>query len=174
MYHGDHLQLLRGGIPGPGGVWADMGCGAGAFTLALADLAGPGVEIHAVDRDAGALRSNAIAVRERFPGAKVEYLEGDFTRPLALPELDGIVMANSLHFQDDQVTVVRLLRTYLRPGGRLIIVEYNIDRANYAVPHPVPFTRWERLARDAGFDETTLLYRRPARSSSEIYSAMST
>ena len=31
----------RGGVPGPGGRWADLGSGAGAFTLALADLVGP-------------------------------------------------------------------------------------------------------------------------------------
>ena len=39
----------------------------GAFTLALADLLGPGGRIVAVDRDARALRANEAAVRARFP-----------------------------------------------------------------------------------------------------------
>ena len=35
MNHRDHVNLLRRGVPEPGGVWADLGSGAGAFTLAL-------------------------------------------------------------------------------------------------------------------------------------------
>ena len=173
MDHTDHTNLLRGGIDEPGGVWADIGCGSGAFTLALAELAGPRAEIHAVDRDGGALRDNARAMRARFPAVSVHHVQGDFTRPLALPAFDGIVAANSLHFQWDQDAVVRLLHGYLRPGGRLLVVEYNIDRANSAVPHPVPYARWETLARDSGFEHTRLLMTRPARFLREIYSAVS-
>ena len=59
MDHRDHVELLRGGVEpaGPGGAdWGDLGSGAGAFTLALADLLGPGGRILSVDRDRGALR----------------------------------------------------------------------------------------------------------------------
>jgi len=173
MDHTDHVNLLRGGIDEPGGTWADLGAGAGAFTLALAQLIGPRGEILAVDRDAGALEANARAMRARFPEVRVRYQAADFTLPLGLPPLDGIVMANALHFQRNQEAVVRSLRGYLRPGGRLLIVEYNIERGNYAVPHPVPFRRWERLAADAGFEHTKLLARRPSRFLHEIYSAVS-
>ena len=38
MDHNDHVLLLAKGIPTQGGVWADLGSGAGAFTLALADV----------------------------------------------------------------------------------------------------------------------------------------
>ena len=173
MDHTDHTNLLRGGIDRSGGVWADLGAGTGAFTLALAELIGPGGEIHAIDRDAGALRENAREMRDRFPEVRVEYQVADFTLPLALPLLDGIVMANSLHFQSDQEAVVRSLRRHLRPGGRVIIVEYNIEHGNFAVPHPVPYSRWEKLARDAGFEHTELLATRPSRFLREIYSAVS-
>jgi precorrin-6B methylase 2 len=40
--------------PGPQ-TWADLGCGAGAFTLALASLLPAGSTIHAMDRDRAAL-----------------------------------------------------------------------------------------------------------------------
>lgn len=173
MDHTDHTNLLRGGIHESGGIWADLGAGAGAFTLALAELIGSRGEIHAVDRDAGALRANARAMRERFPLVTVHYHVADFTFPLDLPLLHGIVMANALHFQRNQAAVVRLLRGYLRPGGRLLIVEYNIERSNFAVPHPVPYSRWVRLACDAGFEHTELLARRPSRFLREIYSAVS-
>ena len=173
MDHADHTDLLRCGIEKPGGVWADLGAGGGAFTLALADLIGAGGKIYAIDRDAGALRFNARAMRETFPRAGVRYRVADFTLPLAVPLLDGIVMANALHFQREQKAVVRSLRGYLHPRGRLLIVEYNIERANFAVPHPVPYARWETLARDAGFEHTELLATRPSRFLHEIYSAVS-
>ena len=173
MDHTDHTNLLRGGIEESGGVWADLGAGAGAFTLALAELIGSGAEIHAVDRDASALNANGRAMRAKFPQTRVQYQAADFTLPLALPLLDGIVIANALHFQRDQGEVVRALRGYLRPGGRFLIVEYNIESANFAVPHPVPYQRWERLAGDAGFDHTELLATRPSRFLREIYAAVS-
>ena len=173
MDHSDHTNLLRGGVDGSGGVWADLGAGTGAFTLALAELLGADGEIEAIDRDAGALRTNAKAMRARFPQARVRYQAADFTLPLTLPMLDGMVMAHALHFQSDQDAVVQRLRGYLRPGGRLLIVEYNIEDGTPAVPHPVPYSRWERLARDAGFEQTELLARRPSRFLREIYSAVS-
>lgn len=175
MDHTDHLNLLRGGLPSakPGGVWADLGAGAGAFTLALADLLGPTGEIYAVDKDAGALRQQERIMRAQFPQTTIHYQTADFTRPLPLPPLDGIVMANSLHFQRNQAAVVKTVRGYLRPGGRLLIVEYNIDRGNFAVPYPVPYGAWEKLAWDAGFETTRLLATRPSRFLKEIYSAVS-
>jgi SAM-dependent methyltransferase len=186
--HHDHVALLGPGIPEritPEGtaeaaapVWADFGAGWGAFTLALADLLGPGAEIHAIDRDAGALRRNAEAMRDRFPEVHATYHVADFTSPrdlerIALPPLDGLVMANSLHFQRNHLEVVRLLRGALRPGGRILLVEYNIDRGNPAVPHPVPYTSWQRLAAEAGLGHAELLATRPSRFLREIYSAAS-
>src|SRR5690349_24559907 len=111
MDHTDHVSLLRPGVP-PGGSWADLGAGDGAFTLALADLLGPGGRIVAVDRDRSALQRNAAAVAQRFSGTVHETLVADLTGPLdigGIEGLDGIVAANSLHYvaQDRQADVVR-------------------------------------------------------------------
>ena len=176
MDHTDHTKLLRNGIESsdtPGGTWADFGAGSGAFTLALAELLGPTAEIYAIDRDPGALRTNARAMAELFPNTLVRYQTADFTKPITLPLLDGLVMANSLHFQKNQDAVVRQVRGYLRPNGRLLIVEYNIEHGNFAVPHPVPYSRWQTLARAAGCGHTELLATRPSRFLHEIYSAVS-
>jgi ubiquinone/menaquinone biosynthesis C-methylase UbiE len=173
MNHADHVNLLRGGVSGPGGVWADFGSGTGAFTLALAELIGPTGKIHSVDKDRGAIKEQEQALRARFPGLTVHYHTADFTHPLGLPPLDGVVMANALHFQRDKEAVVRLIRGYLKPGGRLMLVEYNVDRGNFAVPHPLSYATWEALARRSGFAETRLLARRPSRFLGEIYSALS-
>lgn len=173
MDHADHVALLRAGIPGPGGVWADLGSGDGAFTLALADLLGAAARIISVDKDARALRRQEQAMRTRFATAQVTYVVANFTRRLALPPLDGIVMANSLHFVRAKAPVLAQVRGYLRPGGRLLIVEYNADRGNVWVPYPFSFATWERLAAQAGLRETRLLATRPSRFLREIYAAMS-
>jgi SAM-dependent methyltransferase len=173
--HRDHVALIRGGIPGPGGTWADIGAGSGAFTLALADVLGPGSRIVAVDREAGALRSDGDAVARRFPGVELTTLVADFTTELALPPLDGLIAANSLHFvpRDRQAAVIRSLGMHLRPGAPFIVVEYDADRGNPWVPYPFTASTFAALAADAGLVDTTPLTRVPSRFLGGIYSAVS-
>ena len=159
-----------------GADWADLGFGSGAFTLALADLLGPGGRILSVDRDAGALREQARAMAAASLRTALRQVVADFTTDLprrhGLPPLDGIVMANSLHFPADHVAVVRRVATLLRPGGRLVLVEYDADRGNPWVPHPLSFATWRRVAQAAGLTEPRLLGRVPSRFLGAIYSAV--
>ncbi len=112
-------------------------------------------------------------MRAYFPANSVEYINADFTRPLNLPPLDGIVMANSLHFARHKDPVLQLVRSYLRPGGRLLLVEYSTDRGNMWVPFPLSYSTWEALARQNGFTQTQLLATVPSRYFGGMYSAMS-
>ena len=173
MNHADHVRLLQGGVCARGGVWADLGSGAGAFTLALADLLGAEGEIYSADLDAGALREQKRELRARFPAVQVHYITADYTRPLSLPPLDGIVMANSLHFLREKESVLRALKTYLRPGGHFILVEYDTDKGNMWVPHPLSFRAWQITARRAGFTATKLIATVPSRFLGQIYGAVS-
>lgn len=176
MNHGDHVSLLRDGIPaGTDQVWADLGSGSGAFTLALADLLGPTAQIYSVDRNAGSLKEQEQAMRARFPAANLHYQVADFTQHFDLPPLDGVVMANSLHFIPDRQkeAVLKTVRSYLRPNGRLLLVEYNVDHGNPWVPHPLSYKTWEGLSQRAGFTNTRLLETRPSSFLREIFSAMS-
>jgi ubiquinone/menaquinone biosynthesis C-methylase UbiE len=170
MDHEDHVRLLRGGVT-PGGTWADLGAGTGAFTLALAELVGPTGEVIAVDRDRGALRELERSVRR--DGATVRTMSADFTKPIDLPLLDGIVMANSLHFVKDKVPVLALVHHMLKPSGRLLLVEYDADRGNTWVPHPMSFETWRALAEANGFTQTRKLATVPSRFLGRIYSALS-
>jgi SAM-dependent methyltransferase len=173
MDHGDHVRLLSEAVERGPAVWADFGSGAGAFTLALADLLGPDSIVYSIDKDRGSLRLQREAMRSRFPAANVRYLVADFTVALDLPPLDGIVMANSLHFVRDKAPTLRLLRSYLKPNGRLALVEYNTDDGNHWVPYPLTYPTWEHLAADCGFGSTRLLATVPSRFLGEIYSALS-
>ena len=170
--HSDLVSLLRDGVDARGGRWADLGAGGGAFTLALADLLGPGAQITAVDRDTGSMRGLAAEMGKRFPAIGLNVLAADFTRPMALSELDGIVMANSLQFGRDKGPVLARVRQMLKPGGSLIVVEYGSDRGNPWVPHPFSYERWVQMAADAGFERTRLLGTVPSRYLGSMYSAI--
>lgn len=172
MDHADHVRLLTGGVTS-GGTWADLGAGTGAFTLALAELVGPTGEVIAVDRDGGALRELERSVPQG--GATVRTMSADFTKPIELTPLDGIVMANSLHFvkDKDKKSVLALVRAMLRPSGRLLLVEYDGDKGNTWVPHPLSFETWRALADANGFNGTRRLASVPSRFMGRIFSAVS-
>ena len=105
----------------------------------------------------------------------MDFHAADFTRPLDLPKLDGLVMANALHFitHNRKAAVVGLLKSYLRPGGGFILVEYNVERGNLWVPHPLTYPAWEELAGLCGFSSTRLLATRPSSFLREFYAALS-
>ena len=172
MDHSDHVSLIRDGVGG-GPTWAELGSGTGAFTLALADLLGPGGTIYSVDRDADALRRQALALRQRFPNVAIHQLAADFTQPLELPTVDGLLMANSLHFARDKVAVLPGIIGHLRPGGRFILVEYDTDRGNPWVPYPLSFETWKSVAAAVGLADTRRIATVPSRFLGSIYAALS-
>jgi len=171
MEHADHVALIAGGVAGAGPRWLELGCGDGAFTLALADLLGPRGTIVAVDRDAGALRTMATRVHDRFPEATLEPVRADFTEGLPPGPFDGVLAANSLHFVRDRRDVLAAVRARLAPSGRLVVVEYDADRGNTWVPFPFSFETWRNEAVAAGFARPTLLHRVPSRFLGAIYGA---
>jgi tRNA A58 N-methylase Trm61 len=172
MDHIDHVNLLRDGVT-PGGTWADFGSGTGAFTLALAELIGPAGVLHSIERDEYAVREQQRAFHDRFPDQRVHYHIADFTRPINLTPLDGLVIANVLHFYREPLSIVQALKAHLKPGGRFIVVEYNVEQGNTAVPYPISYERWIDLAKAAGFAHTQSLATRPSRFLKEFYSAVS-
>jgi ubiquinone/menaquinone biosynthesis C-methylase UbiE len=156
-----------------GGRWADLGAGEGAFTLALADLLGPGAHITAVDKDPRGMRDIPREMGKRYPGVTVDTMAADFTTPIDLNDLDGVVMANSLHFVRNKQPVLESVRRMLRLGGRLIIVEYGADKGNPWVPYPFSDERWLPMATQAGFSQTRLVRTVPSRWLGTMYSAVS-
>jgi ubiquinone/menaquinone biosynthesis C-methylase UbiE len=173
MEHSDHVSLLRPASLPQGGTWADFGAGTGAFTLALSELVGLSAEIYVIDRDRAALSKLEQAHRARFGTSQnIHPLRGDFNGTLSLPPLDGILMANSLHYYREKEKVLRHVRSFLKWSGRLLLVEYNVDSGNLWVPHPLSFDTFYALAPRAGFSEPNLLAKVPSRFLREFYSAI--
>jgi ubiquinone/menaquinone biosynthesis C-methylase UbiE len=173
MNHSDHVRLIRDGIHALDGVWADFGSGRGVFTLALAEQLQSQAQIYSIDLDADSLRAQQAALQDCYPAITAHYLTADFTQQIELPPLDGIVMANALHFLRNKGPVLHLIRQYLKPEGRLILVEYNTDTGNRWVPFPITFSTWERLAAQHGFKHTWLLHTHPSSFMGQFFSACS-
>lgn len=173
MNHNDHVALLKPANLNRGGTWADLGAGSGAFTLALRELVGADAILYAVDRDHVRLDELVREYRVRFDDSNnLHILADDFSRKINLPSLDGILMANSLHFFKDKEKILRHVRTLLKINGVLLLVEYNVDKGNMWVPYPLTFETWHSLAPRLGFSEPRLLAKHPSSFLREFYSAL--
>lgn len=169
------ILLIEGAIPGKGGLWADLGCGDGTFTLALAELLGPAARIYAVDNDSGALSGLRRRVAKH---GNVTPVLADFTEPLALPAqegpLDGLLFANSLHYVSHPESVLARLARTVRPGGRVIFVEYDRRSANAWVPYPISPSRLEAVAAAAGLSPPEIVGTAPSAFKGNLYAAVAT
>lgn len=172
MEHKDHLKLLRKGLPRQKGMWADLGSGDGAFTLALAELLDPQSEIFSVDKDQQKLLMQQELFQDMFPESNVHFVYQDFTQPLSLPPLDGILMANSLHSVMQQKIFLETLRMRLKETGRLVLVEYNTSESNMWVPYPIYYKQFEKLAKEVGFAYVEMLDKVPSEFLHEMYAAV--
>jgi trans-aconitate methyltransferase len=142
--------------------WADLGCGDGMFTLALAHLLTPGSVIHAIDLDRAALQR----IPSAHKGVRITTYCGDFTKstwPFA--NVDGILMANSLHYVEQQTAFIANCDLHMNARRHFLIVEYDTSEANRWVPHPVGQATLTSLFEPAGYSVRVLrsrpsLYRR--------------
>jgi SAM-dependent methyltransferase len=132
---------------------------------------GADAEIYSIDKDGGALCEQERAFQQRFPNSRVHFVRADFTRAPDLPPLEGIVMANALHYFRDKEAILKHVRGFLKSGGIFILVEYNVDSGNPWVPHPLSFETFRKLAPRAGFAEPRLLGTVPSRFLKEFYAA---
>ena len=166
------VALISAGVPSPEGVWAELGAGGGNFTHALRSLLAPTATIYAIDRDPKAIRWQQERLQRELDGAQIIIKQGDFTQPLELPPLDGVLLANALHFVRDQTAALRRIVGYLKAGGTLLLVEYDFVVPRPWVPHPIPASRFAALAANAGLrDAAPLATRRSPTSGTAMYSA---
>jgi SAM-dependent methyltransferase len=173
MTHADHVRLFQKGIDPTLEIWADLGSGEGAFILALAGLIHPKSIIYSIDKDWERLAGQKQLFFRLFPNTRVHFLHSDFSRKLDLPLLNGIIMANSLHYIKDQKGLLVSLRTHIKPGGKLITVEYNTECRNSWVAYPVSYARFAELLQESGYTNPQLLGSVLSAFLREIYAAMS-
>jgi ubiquinone/menaquinone biosynthesis C-methylase UbiE len=152
-------------------VWADLGCGNGTFSVALASLLPKGSTIHAIDTDTRAL----ARIPTKHSDVTIVTHAGDFTVfPWPFEGLDGVMMANSLHYVRTQKAFLRRVDAALR-HRRMLLVEYDTTRGNTWVPYPVNHAAAVELFRSVGYGvATTLGRKRSVFGRGEIYGLLLT
>lgn len=140
-------------------IWADLGCGTGTFTQALASLLPPKSTVYAVDK-ADTLRLQQPA----RTGIHYIFQQADFViDELGLPLLDGILMANALHYVKDKDSLLQKILAYCKPEAVILIVEYDTDQpVPQWVPYPIKFSLLSKLFSDHGFSYCTRLKEKPS------------
>jgi len=137
----------------PGELVADIGAGTGIFSVPLARAVSPGGRVLSVEVDAGFLPLIASKARQ----ANLENIQpvlGQFGDPrLPRGDVDVAFMHDVLHHIEQRAAYVRRLASYLKPGGRIVVVDYDMNVPG--VPHsnqpemlisPDQVTGWMRAA----------------------------
>ena len=111
----------------PGEAVCDFGCGNGYHTLPLAEAVGPEGRVLAVDLQVQML----TLLRERLDEKgleNVELIEASIDDPHLAPDsCDTVLMVDVYHELSHPVRVLEHVRTALRPGGRLVLVEFRAE-----------------------------------------------
>jgi len=155
------IKLIQGGIDTSirSQVWMDLGAGSGTFTTGLAGLLDPESLVYAVDRDGQSLKR----IKKTNSGAKIIALQSDFMKnDFTSLQPDGILMANALHYVEDQFSFLTKIKNKLVPGGRIVIVEYDRKNPTPWVPFPIAFDELKVLTSSIGFTSITRLAEVPS------------
>lgn len=121
----------------PGDVVADMGAGPGVLSLPMAKAVGPGGRVYAVEIDKAFL--DRIAQKSQAAGVtNVTTVLGAFTDPkLPAREVDVALFHDVLHHIKDRAEYLKATARYVKPGGRIAVVELPADGSHKDEPELV-------------------------------------
>jgi ubiquinone/menaquinone biosynthesis C-methylase UbiE len=107
----------------PGTVVADLGAGPGVFTFPLAKAVSPGGKVYAVEIDQAFLDHIGQKVRDQKVTNAMPVL-GKFTDPnLPAKDVDLAFFHDVLHHVEDRAGYLKNLAGYVKPSGRIAVVE---------------------------------------------------
>jgi len=141
-------ELLMSALEIPRGARvADLGSGTGYFTWRLAEQVGPTGKVLAVDIQQRMLDLTRETVTQHKLG-NVEYVLATEKDP-RLPEraLDLVFIAYAFHEFADPGAIMDQVRRSLKPGGRVVILEY-AKESNIAPASPLHKMSFEEIRRE--------------------------
>jgi len=126
---GHRRLLLQAAAIAPGERVLDLGCGNGASTREAARMADPGPVV-GIDLST-AMLANARARSAAAGLANVTFVHGDAQVHHFEPESFDVIISNAgAMFFDDKVAAFSNLRRALRPGGRIVLMAWQLLEDN--------------------------------------------
>ena len=136
-----------------GDVIADLGAGPGVFSLPLAEAVSPSGKVYAVEIDQGFLDIiSQKAVEQRI--ANVEVVLGKFADPsLPAADVDVAFFHDVLHHIQDRAGYLKNLARYVKPAGRVVIIDLTPEGSPHQEQPDLVVTRDQATAwmADTGF-----------------------
>jgi len=124
---------------GAGATVADIGAGEGYYTIRLAERVGKRGRVLAQDIDAGAIqRLGARVVRERLDNVSIKAGAPDDPR-LPASSFDRVFMVHMYHEIQEPYAFLWRMRTALRPGGQVIVVDLDRPTNQHGTPPALLF-----------------------------------
>lgn len=113
----DHLGIAEGTVV------ADLGAGGGWFTIRLARRVQPTGRVYAQDIQQEMIGSIERRVAREGLNTIVTTVLGTASDPKLPSPVDVVLIVDAYHEMSDPVALLRNVRRYLKPGGRIGIVE---------------------------------------------------
>ena len=109
----------------PGDVVADIGSGSGAFSIPMARAIAPTGTLYAVDIDQAMI--DFVANRATSEGlSNVRPVLGEYDDPkLPVQDVDVAFFHRVLHMIENRQAYINAVATYLKPDGRIVIIDRN-------------------------------------------------
>ncbi|MBA3546077.1 MAG: class I SAM-dependent methyltransferase [Nannocystis sp.] len=130
--HDHQAQIVRALGLRPGMAVADVGAGTGLFTLAFAAAVGPGGTVYAVDVIPEFLTHIGSKVKQAGLGNVQLVQASDRSVELPAASVDLVFMSDAYHHLEYPQHVLATLRTALRPGGSLWLIDFNREATSDA------------------------------------------
>ncbi len=141
----------------PGMSVADVGAGTGLYTRLFADKVGPTGKVYAVDISPAFLKHIGEQAKKSGQEAIITTVLGDQSSTKLEPRtVDVVFLCDTYHHFEDADKMVRSMRRALKPGGRLVLIDFDRDedasdfiKGHVRAPKEVFFKEVER----AGFEK---------------------
>jgi len=133
----------------PGQVIADIGAGDGYFTRRFAEAVGPGGKAIGIDVDPSAVRAmTADAQKLGLTNYEARLVPAE--DPMLAPEsVEVIFVCDTYHHIDNRIPYFTRIKAALRPGGRLLIIDF--PRTTQTTSHNVNREELVKELEQAGY-----------------------